>query len=158
MWRDTSIREMRILRECFHRDHAEQIAYLFPGASYERDKREARALDFLARLLGSGTPYCDAYDQMTSKALSFIENEQANSVTSGDSFAQSQWGHTLRQFKQRKEETQPGCQAVEKGMSTEEKAKYSGILSPLNKCISRIQLLSAKALIKDQHKAEEQGF
>jgi len=158
LWRQGNIRDMRMLRECFHHDHAEQIAYLFPGASRERDRREAKALDFLARLLQSGTTFCDAYDQMTTSALHLIEHELALSTRNGESHAKTHWEHTLRQFKQRKEETQPGCRIVERQMSTQEKERYVGILSPLNKCISRVQLSAAKSLIKDQYRDEEQAF
>ena len=153
LWRQGNVREMRLLRECFHREHAEQIAYLFPGASMERDRREAKALDYLARLLKASTPFCDAYDQMTTAALHQIEHELSLS-TSGH--ARTQWEDTLRQFKSRREETASGCRIVEAEMSSHEKLKYRGVLSELNQCISRVQLNAAKALIRDQYREEEE--
>lgn len=158
LWRDSSISEMRMLRECFHIEHAEQIAYLFPGASHERDRREARALDDLGRLLKSGTSFCDAYDQITSNALHYIENELAQARANSNSVIEERWYWTMTQFKQRREETHRGCRRVESNMTQEERARYTGILSPLNKCIDRIQLISVKALIKSQFKAEEEAF
>lgn len=151
LWHHDNIREMRLLRECFHRDHAEQIAYLFPGSSMERDRREARALDHIGRLLKSGTDFCSAYNAM----IQYAELDIVNSLNRNDDL---KWLNTLEIFKLRKAETENGCQRAEELMSAEEKQKYRGILSEFNQCINRVQLSASKALISSQYKAEEQGF
>ena len=160
LWGEKRVREMRRMRtECLHRDHAAQIAYLFPAASMERDNREARSLDYLGSLLTGGTKFCSAYVQMTKHAISRIE--YCAHMASRDGKTQEEidrWGATLKVFNERNGATQQGCAIVEENMTDDEKRKYRGILSPLNKCISDIQHRSAKGLIREQFGEEKQGF
>lgn len=143
------VMEMRALKACLHPQHAEQIAFLFPGVSMDRDRREARSLEYLARLLQAGTEYCDAYEQMASHAMRHIL--QQISQVGGE-----KWDATLRQFRERKEATQHGCVVVEQSMSKEERTKYSGVLSPLITCLNRAHLLSIKSALMDAYRDEEE--
>ena len=142
MWKKENIQEIRTMKSCLGTRHANLVNKLFPVASVDREQREAIALDYVGRLIKSGTPVCDALAKMIVRAEQLIERKY-NEASSQD---QPRWRHTLESFKKQSGETQ--CDYL----------GNEGPLSAMNRCLTGVYHRATVSLVTSQYREEEQGF
>ncbi len=135
LWREENIREMQTVKQCLSPQQANLITTLFPGNSPEYEKREAMALDTLARLIKNGSPFCRAYSLMVQSATQHLDSRVR--------VQQALWQESRDQFVARGVQLRGEC-----GFTA---AEDSGPLSRMNHCIARVLQHSVKALIKAQY-------
>lgn len=139
MWRDENIRATLRLKHCFSRERASLIETLFPPRSLERAKREAIALDHLARLIKTGVHFCDALRDTVKNAHHHLK---------GRLLTNSSWQETLTHFEEKKEQSLARCDAMN---------QHGDVRSKSVKCIDRVMRESIYALIVAQYAEDEQG-
>lgn len=142
MWKKENIQEIRTMKSCLDTRHANLVNKLFPVASVDREQREAIALDYMGRLIKSGTPVCNALAKMMVRAEQLIERKY-NGASSQD---QPRWRHTLESFKKQSGETQ--CDYL----------GNEGPLSIMNRCLTGVYHRATVSLVTSQYREEEQGF
>lgn len=150
IWREENIHAMRLMRDCFPKEHVALFTKLFPVASVQRERREAMAFDYLGRLLKSGVPFCMAYAKMVAHGEQTITSQMRQAPQED----QHRWQQTLAQFQTNGIEARGQCDAVTVAV----KAYYEGPLAPIHTCLSPLYQNVAKQLIMAQYREEEQGF
>lgn len=144
LWKKENIHEIRTMKSCLDVRHAHLVNKLFPVASVDREQREAIALDYLGRLIKSGTPVCDALAKMSVRAEQVIERKSKEASAED----QGRWRHTLEAFKKHSEETRTQCTYL----------GNEGPLSAMNRCLTVVYHRATLSLVVSQYKEEEQGF
>lgn len=147
LWRAENIREMRKLKECFSGEHAALISGFFPLLSFEREKREAIALDALGRLVKSGTPFCHAFRvTVLEKGKQKIENKLYHSTK----LHEPRWRATLERFNEHVEENRNRCETLP--------VEDTGSMSTIRRCLTSVFHATEVAKIKAQFHLEEEGM
>lgn len=143
LWRKENIQEMQRIKYCFNEERSQHISKLFHVDSADQERREAIAMDVLARLVKSGTPFCQAYQLM----LEGVTRQVEKHVRDSSNEEHARWQETLSHVHQHTAETRITCSTLQ--------SEDTGPLSAVSHCLSKVLQKTVKALIVAQYADEE---
>ena len=146
LWIEANIKEIVGIKKCLHREHLALIERLFDITTLEANKREAIALDHLGRLLKGGASFCEAYAKMLENSRHYLKGKMLYNAT--------EWQETWDHFERESTATREECGRLNRYLPE----GYTGVFSPLVRCIDNAHRNAALSLIRHQFAEEEQGM
>jgi hypothetical protein len=143
--RDSNIKAIGMMKECFSKEQAQLITAIFPSTSLEGEKREAMALYRLARLMKASMSFCKALDKALQRVNSYMQKQQYDANATW----RAMWKSAGEDFERRMNKRQAECHPIN---------MHIGLLSQEYRCLEEKRQIAAMALTVEQYQEEEAGM